>query len=97
MKIKDEFNVQIPDDGSTVDAIAAADRELFEILKDKPFPIQVLNNMLQLLWNPKTGEFYIDLGIDARDENKSWLPVANDPLYNLPNNSSVFLTPDAGC
>ena len=97
MKFKDEFHVQISDNGSTIDAIAAADKQLFEILKGKPFPIKVLNNMLQLLWNPKNGEFYVDLGIDARDENQNWLPVADDPQYNLPDNSSVFLTPDAGC
>jgi len=97
LKIKGEFKVQIPDNGNVIDAIAAADKQLEEALNGKPFPIKVLNNMLQLLWNPKTGEFYVDLGIDARDSENNWLPVANDPMFNLPDNSSVFLTPDAGC
>ena len=97
LKIKDKFKVEISDDGNAIDAIAAADRQLKEILKGKPFPIKILNNLLQLLWNPKSGEFYVDLGIDARDSNKEWLPLADNPFFTLPDGSSIFLTPDAGC
>jgi len=97
LRVKDEFHVQIPDDGSVIDAIAAADRQLRDILKGKPFPIEILNNLLQLLWNPKSGQFYIDLGIDARDSENNWLPITDNPFYNIPDNSSIFLTPDAGC
>ena len=97
LRITKKFTVEIADKGNIIDAIAAADRELKETLNDKPFPIKILNNLLQLLWNPQSGEFYIDLGIDARDANNEWLPIADDPFYILPNGSRVFLTPDAGC
>ncbi len=97
LKITNKFIVEIPDDGNVIDAIAAADLKLKEILGNKPFPIKILDNLLQLLWNPQSGDFYIDLGIDARTEDKEFLPLADDPFLNLPPSSSVFLTPDAGC
>lgn len=97
LKITNKFTVEIPDNGNVIDAIAAADIKLKETLGNKPFPIKILNNLLQLLWNPKSGEFYVDLGVDARDANNEWLPIADDPFYILPNDSRIFLTPDAGC
>lgn len=97
LKIKENFQIELPDNGNVIDAIAAADRQFKEILKERPFPIEILHNLLQLLWNPKSGDFYVDLGIDARDADNKWLPIADEPFFNLPHNSRIFLTPDAGC
>lgn len=97
LRIRDKFNVEIPDDGSTIDAIAVSDKKLKEILKDQKFPINNMNNLLHLLWNPKSGKFYEDLGIDAHGPNNEFLPIEKDPFLSLPNDSIVYLTPDAGC
>ena len=53
LRITNKFIVEIPDDGNVIDAIAAADIKLKEILGNKPFPIKILDNLLQLLWNPQ--------------------------------------------
>ncbi|TFG05801.1 MAG: hypothetical protein EU536_01085 [Promethearchaeota archaeon] len=92
-KINDTFTVEIPDDGTLIDALAGVDTQLKLILKGKPSP---LGDILQLIWNPQTGELYSDVGIEARDSKNEWIPVVNDPLLSLPTESNFMINPKAG-
>ncbi|MHA1893194.1 MAG: hypothetical protein ACTSX4_01710 [Candidatus Helarchaeota archaeon] len=95
--ISENFSLVIDDDADVVDIIAAADKKLFEILGNRPFPIDIFNNLLHLLYNPKTGKFYTDVGVEARDKDGKWLPIAEDTSIQVPDQSYIYLTPDAGC
>ena len=54
-------------------------------------------SLISLLYNPETDEFYGDIGIEARDQDKKWLPIIKDLSLNIPDKSFIYLTPDAGC
>ncbi|MHA1250634.1 MAG: hypothetical protein ACTSRP_11640 [Candidatus Helarchaeota archaeon] len=97
LKIKrDPFEISIDEGQSLIHAIAKADLKFHEITGGK-FPIEGIKSMLQLVYDPKTGEFYDDVGIDVRDSNKKYLRVRLDPLMPIPNDSVAIITPDAGC
>ena len=87
----------VDDDADVVDILAAGDEKFFGILGNDPFPIDIFNNLMHLLYNPETEEFYSDVGTEARDANGKFLKIANDPSIKVPDKSFIYLTPDAGC
>jgi len=91
LKIMDLFQVDIPDMGTIIDGLAAVDKQLKSLVKGDP-----PERLLQLIWNPQTGEFYVDVGIEARDINSEWIPLMSDPLRLLPEGSTVLINPKAG-
>ena len=97
LKYIDSMFLSVEDNADVIDILAAGDREFFKMLGDKPFPIDVFKNLLQLIYNPETDEFYSDIGVEARDKDKNWIPIVKDLSANIPDNSFIYLTPDAGC
>ncbi|MHA1311081.1 MAG: hypothetical protein ACTSQO_09135 [Candidatus Helarchaeota archaeon] len=93
---KEPFTILIDDTGNIIHTIAKADLELFKMTNGQ-FPIKGIKSMLQVIYNPKTGEFYEDVGIDVRDNNKKYLNVRSDPLLILPDQTVAIFTPDIGC
>jgi len=87
----DTFQVDIPDKGTIIDGLAAVDQKLKSLMKEEP-----PEKLLQLIWNPETGDFYVDVGIEARDINSEWIPLMSDPLRSLPAESTVLINPKAG-
>ncbi|MHA1270297.1 MAG: hypothetical protein ACTSPY_10960 [Candidatus Helarchaeota archaeon] len=94
--VKIPFQVSISDSENILHAIAKADLQLFEKTNGK-FPIEDLKSMLQLIYDPESGEFYDDVGIDVRDESKKYINIRKDPTLELHNNIIAIFTPDAGC
>jgi len=94
---KDSMFLSVENDASVIDILAAGDNELKKLLGDKPFPIDIFKNLLHLLYNPESNEFYEDIGVEARDQDKNWLPIVKDLSINIPDKSFIYLTPDAGC
>ncbi len=97
LKYMDSMFLTVDDNANVIDIIATADQELTKILGNRPFPIDIFKNLLQLLYNPETDEFYGDVGVEARDQEKKWLPIVKDLSINIPDKSFIYLTPDAGC
>ncbi|NHI93938.1 MAG: hypothetical protein EAX96_15725 [Candidatus Lokiarchaeota archaeon] len=89
--------LQLDDEADIIDIIAAGDRKFSEILGNKPFPIDIFQNLMHLLFNPETEEFYEDIGVEARDSKGKWLSIRRNPSINVPDKSFIYLTPDAGC
>ena len=96
-KYTESMFLEVDDDADVVDILAKADNKLFQILGNDPFPIDIFNNLMHLLYNPETEEFYTDVGTEARDANGKFLKIAQDPSMKVPNKSFIYLTPDAGC
>jgi len=57
----------------------------------------VIRSILQLIWNARTNEIFEDIGIEARDGLQTWLPIRSDPLFKVPDGSTILMTPDPGC
>jgi len=91
LKIRDIFQVDIPDTGTIIDGLAAVDQQLKSLMKGEP-----PEKLLQLIWNPETGDFYVDVGIEARDINSEWIPLMSEPLRLLHEGSTVLINPKAG-
>ena len=85
------FQVDIPETGTIIDGLAGVDHQLKSLMKGEP-----PERFLQLIWNPETGDFYVDVGIEARDINSEWIPLMSDPLRLLPEGSTVLINPKAG-
>lgn len=93
---KDPIAVTVDDDADIVQALAAADK-IFTKMHGGKFPIEELSSLLQLVFNPRTWEFYEDMGLEARAPDKTWVPLRGNASLNLPQGTDVKLTPDAGC
>ncbi len=93
---KEPIQVTVDDDADVVHAIAAGDQVLAQKLKGK-FPLAEVSSFLQLVWDPIKWNFFEDVGIDARDAEKTWIPLRDDPTIVLPPGSDVKINPDAGC
>ena len=92
----DPITVEVADDADVVQAIAAADK-IFAQLNKGSFPIENISNLLQLVWDIEAWNFFVDVGVEARAPDKSWLPLRDDPSLILPPGADVKLNPDAGC
>lgn len=92
----DAITVTVDDNADVVQVIAAADKIFLKLSKGL-FPVENLTNFLQFVWDVKAWNFFVDVGIEARDPNKEWIPLRDDPNLNLPSGSDIKLNPDAGC
>ena len=93
----EDFPVQVPDDGDFLDAIAEIDKGyLKNPIKAKRSDVTI-HSVLQLVWNASKNAIFDDVGIEARDPDKEWLPVKENPFLDLPDGTSIITTPDIGC
>ena len=97
LKHADKIEVTVEDNADVIDVLAAVDRRFSEIIGNKEFPIKIYNNLLHLLFNPETEEFYVDVAVEARDKESKWLAIINDMSMIIPDQSYIYLIPDAGC
>ena len=96
----------VPDHYTVLDVIADMDRkyhkevkqhltenELERILFDK-----TCKSLLQILWDPSTGNFYDDVVFKARDgfSGTKELPIGEDLDYVLPDGAYIVAAPDGG-
>ncbi|NVM27707.1 MAG: hypothetical protein HWN65_02605 [Candidatus Helarchaeota archaeon] len=93
---RDPIDVTVDNDADVIQAIAAGDRFLTQKHKGK-FPLEGISSFLQLVWDPNEWTFFEDVGIEARDAEKAFIPLRDDPTVVLPPGSDVKINPDAGC
>ena len=83
IKHADSLKLDLPDNATIFDAIAALDA-VFENVSD----ISLNISLLQDLWNSQTGDFYSDIGIEVRDEKGKWQPIFDNPNVILSPSSA---------
>lgn len=89
--------VQVNDDGDFLDVMAAMDAIYMKSpVRVKRGNVEV-SSILKLVWNAGEGRVYQDIGIEARDAARRWVPVMADPLAPLPGGSTILVSPDPGC
>ncbi|MHA1650911.1 MAG: hypothetical protein ACTSYB_12015 [Candidatus Helarchaeota archaeon] len=93
---EDPITVTVDDNADIIQAIAAADRIFHQLCKGD-FPVENLSSLLQFVWDVKSWNFFVDVGVEARAPDKTWLPLRDDPTLNLPPGAEIKLNPDAGC
>lgn len=94
--ISDEITLQLNPNENFFDAILRVEKMVAEKTKGK-FPVEGLKTVLQLIWDPNTGEFYSDVALEARDAENNWISLRRDPYLDLPSGSRIVIVPDAGC
>jgi hypothetical protein len=104
--VKTPRYIEVPDDANILDILYMLDMEYWEKMKGVPhskrkmhFYDDKIHFLMQLLWDPNNLRFCEDVGIDTwydppTDES---IPIEKDWKINLPPNSRIVLTPDAGC
>lgn len=93
---KDPINVRVADNADVIEVIAAADKEFSKLTKGS-FPVENLSSLLQFVWDVKENNFFVDVGVEVRGPDKTWIPLREDPTISLPAGTDVKLNPDAGC
>ena len=95
--IPDETQVTVDDGADFIDVLARIDETYMKRpIKAKRGSV-IIRSILQLVWNARTNEIFEDIGIEARDGSQGWLPLRGNPLSNLPDTSTILITPDPGC
>ncbi len=94
--LAEPITVTVGDDADVVQALAAAD-EVFAERSKGQFPLNNISSLLQLVWDIKNWNFFVDVGVEAHAPDKSWLALRDDPSLNLPAGADIKLNPDAGC
>lgn len=93
---RDPIEVTVDNNADIIQAIAAGDLILAQKFKGK-FPLEDVSSFLQLVWDPNEWTFFEDVGIEARDAEKTWIALRDNPNVVLPPGSDVKINPDAGC
>ncbi len=99
-----QFNVQVKDDATFVEALAKVDKYIFENPQVSIFPIfeDYIHNYLQLFWDPEHNIIYEDVGImpygpDEDGNLRKFMPIRDNLEFNLFPDSIIDLQPDSGC
>nr|MDO8117393.1 hypothetical protein [Candidatus Sigynarchaeota archaeon] len=95
--IPDDSVITVDDDADFVDVLARIDESYMKRPIKAKRGNSVIRSILQLTWNARTNEIFEDIGIEARDSMQNWLPLRGNPLSNVPDNSTILITPDPGC
>ena len=98
-------SLTINDEDTIVDIISIFDEEYRKniasdgIDHSKDFRFDGVYSILQMLWTPKERRFYSDVSVEARTPapEAKLLPLKEEYNIDIPNNSWVVITPDAGC
>ncbi|WP_457558610.1 hypothetical protein [Candidatus Harpocratesius sp.] len=94
-----------PLDMNIIDVIYQIDKQYFKNRKNSKrshrldFMAPKIKSSLQMLWNPETGMFYDDVGVECRTpppESRT-VPVEIEWKTPVPNNAWIVLMPDAQC
>ncbi|MBD3186552.1 hypothetical protein GF325_06980 [Candidatus Bathyarchaeota archaeon] len=92
-----DAKISIPDSGDVLDAIAALDEKYFKKTVKAKRGNTIIQSIMHLAWNAACNAFHDDLGVQARSNNGTWLPIRENPFMEIPTGSRVTLIPDAGC
>ena len=99
-----EFNVNVEDDATFIQALAMVDKYVFDHPEESIFPIfkGYIHNYLQLIWNPEENVIYEDIGLSPYGPDRDgimrrFMPLRDNIEFNLYRDSIIDIQPDSGC
>ena len=101
--IKSPADLELKDEANILDFIMELDKLYYEQIMSVPddrngkigFHDDNLKTLLHMMWNPKTGIFYDDVGLGVRSPPPEFkfIPIRRDQTISLPDRSNIMLTP----
>lgn len=88
--------MNVSDDATFVDALAAVDKYIFNNPDKSPFGENhvYVRSYLQLFWNPEENQIYSDINLFAAAA-RGFMPIQKNIEFNLYNDSEISLTSSA--
>ena len=89
-----DYNVEVKDNGSIVDAISEIDKKIYKHPEKSIFPIYkgLIRSHLQLIWNPESNKIYEDCAVNAYGPNREFMPIVENTEINLYPDSTIILS-----
>jgi hypothetical protein len=101
--IETPVDMELKDKSNILDFIMEVDKLYYERLKSVPddrigkvgFHDDNLKTLLHMMWDPKTGMFYDDVGVGVRSPPPEYkfIPIREDQTIIMPDGSNITLTP----
>jgi hypothetical protein len=93
------FTVKVKDDATFIECLSMVDKYVLEHPEESIFPIYdgYIHYYLQLFWDPEKNEIYDDCGLLPYGPNREFMPIFENPEYNVLPDSKIDIQPDAGC
>jgi hypothetical protein len=88
-----EYNLNINDNGTVVDALSAIDRIVYSDSKKSIFPLykSLIHSYLQLIWDSEENKIYDDCAVNAYGPNREFMPLQEDVNFNLYPESEITI------
>jgi hypothetical protein len=88
-----EFEVNVKDDATFVDALANVDKKLMNNPEESPFNAQgYLRCYLQIFWDPENNKIYDDIHHFAVGNRGTIMPIRRNIEFNLHNDGEIALS-----
>lgn len=88
-----DYEVKFKDDGTIVDALGFLDKEIYENRIQSVFPLYkgLIQSYLQLIWDAENNKIYDDCAVNAYGPNREFMPLMENPDFNLYPNSEITI------
>ena len=88
-----DYKVKFKDDGTIVDALGFLDKEIYENRRQTVFPLYkgLIQSYLQLIWDAENNKIYDDCAVNAYGPNREFMPLMDNPDFNLHPNSAITI------
>ncbi len=95
--IGEEIKVLIGDNEDFLDAIAEIDEKYMKRpVRAKRGDVEI-QSIMQFIWDPVNDVIFDDVGIESRDRERNWIPLKRELHVDIPDGTTVLITPEAGC
>lgn len=88
-----DYTVKIKDDATIVDTLGFLDKEIYENREKSLFPLYkgLIQSYLQLIWDAENNKIYDDCAVNAYGPNREFIPLMENPDFNLHPNSEITI------
>lgn len=88
-----DYEVKFKDDGTIIDALGFLDKEIYQNRRQSLFPLYkgLIQSYLQLIWDAENNKIYDDCAVNAYGPNREFMPLMENPDFNLYPNSEIII------
>lgn len=88
-----EYAINIDDNGTIVNALAAIDKQIYMNPEGPLFPLYkgLIHSYLQLIWDGKEDRIYEDCAVNAYGPNREFMNLQEDVNTTLYPNSNITI------
>lgn len=88
-----DYEVEVNDDGTIVDALCFLDRKIFANQEKSFFPLykELIHSYLQLIWDAENNKIYEDCAVNAYGPNREFMPLMEEIDINLYPNCEITI------